>query len=180
MDSSLSTLCRQTRRRNFGSLTSLLRSALVLCLIPLSSSKPVPLPFSTCAPSTVTESNPLKRVNVTSVYGQVYHADDPQTRQLKITAFGEIGDTLDGYSNTTGYLGRSLLPIRFHGDSLVLVPPGFLLAQRKDHMLHPETSETVLVDLGWPMGPAGSPEYHVLIADFCSFLQPLYLRLQIT
>jgi hypothetical protein len=68
---------------------------------------PVPLPFSFCAPSTVTEPNPSKRVNVTDVYGEIVLSnDDPPTTSLKITALAEIGDTLEGYSNQTGYLGQ--------------------------------------------------------------------------
>ncbi|KAG8823429.1 hypothetical protein FRC17_009336 [Serendipita sp. 399] len=76
----------------------------VLALLTLSSAQPVAVPYSYCAPSTVTEPNPLKRVNVTGVYGQLYHPNDPSTRALKLAAFGEIGDILEGYSNQTGYL----------------------------------------------------------------------------
>lgn len=69
----------------------------------------VSLPFTSCAPSTVTEPNALKRVNVTSVYGQIYLDDaNPPSRSLKLTTIAQIGDTLDGYSNQTGYLGESI------------------------------------------------------------------------
>jgi hypothetical protein len=98
--------CGQSGQGNW-TLALLLRTALVLCFIPACLSEPVSLPFLTCAPSTVTEPNPLKRINVTSVYGQIYHPNDPNTRELKLTAFGDVGNTLEGYSNTTGYLGES-------------------------------------------------------------------------
>lgn len=75
-----------------------------LLLIASAGAQPVSLPFSFCAPSTFHEPNPLKRVNVTAVYGQLYHPDDPTTRALKLTAIGEIGDTLEGYLNSTGFL----------------------------------------------------------------------------
>ncbi|KAG8755453.1 hypothetical protein FRC14_004035 [Serendipita sp. 396] len=76
----------------------------VLGLLTQSVAQPVSVPFSFCAPSTVTEPNPLKRVNVTGVYGQLYHPNGPDTTSLKLTAFGEIGEVLEGYSNQTGYL----------------------------------------------------------------------------
>jgi hypothetical protein len=132
--------CGQLGRGNW-TLALLLRSALLLCLIPACKSEPISLPFSTCAPSTVTEPNPLKRINVTAVYGQIYHANDPSTRQLKLTAFGEIGDTLDGYSNTTGYLGESksgctaARPSSYHR--------AFYIASGRAHMLLPETSKVL-------------------------------------
>jgi hypothetical protein len=73
----------------------------------------VSLPFSSCAPSTVTEPNPSKRVNVTNVYGQIFLSkEDPPTRSLKLTALAEIGDTLEGYSNQTGYLGQYTHPLQ--------------------------------------------------------------------
>lgn len=120
--------CGQSGRGNW-TLALLLRLALVLCFIPACISEPVSLPFLTCAPSTVTEPDPLKRINVTAVYGQIYHANDPTTRQLKLTAFGEIGDTLDGYSNTTGYLGESKSGITAAQPSFY--PPGLPYSQRK-------------------------------------------------
>ena len=72
---------------------------------------PVPLPFSTCAPSTGEEPNPAKRINVTAVYGQIYLGNgNPLSRSLKLTALAEIGDTLDGYSNQTALLCQYFSP----------------------------------------------------------------------
>ncbi|PVF96351.1 hypothetical protein CPB86DRAFT_762385 [Serendipita vermifera] len=79
----------------------------ILCItlqLGTSFAQPVSLPFSSCSPSAVTEPDPSKRVNITGVYGQLHHRDDPASRALKLVAFGEVGDTLEGYSNQTGYL----------------------------------------------------------------------------
>ena len=115
MDSS-STTGRAAGQRSY-SLSFLLLGFLLL--VASAAAQPVSLPFSFCAPSSLNEPDPLKHVNVTAIWGQLYHPDDRATRALKLTAVGEIGGTLEGYSNTTGLLGerRSLVVVRLHGSS---------------------------------------------------------------
>jgi hypothetical protein len=154
----------QLKRGNW-TLALLPRLALVFCFISTCLSEPVSLPFSICAPSTVTESNPLKRINVTAVYGQIYHANASST-QLKITAFGDIGDTLVGFSNTTDYLGESLLyPVVRRLD--VFYHRDFHIASGRAHMILSETWKVFWL-LETALATQPLPKFMLTLFDFCS------------
>jgi hypothetical protein len=60
---------------------------------------------------------------VTAVYGQLHHADQPDMA-LRLTIIGAVGDTLEGYSNTTGYLGKFLSPASRRVRTIVRVAEG--------------------------------------------------------
>jgi hypothetical protein len=70
--------------------------------------QPTTVLFDNCPPTSATEGNPGKRLNITTIYAQIAHWNASSDPTLKMTLLGETGDGLEGYSNTTGYLGTSI------------------------------------------------------------------------
>ena len=74
-------------------------------IVSIVTAQPTTVLFDNCPPTSATEGNPNKRLNITTVYAQIAHWNASSDPTLKMTLLGETGDVLEGYSNTTGYLG---------------------------------------------------------------------------
>lgn len=82
--------------------------------VPIVSAQPTSVLFDNCPPTSATEGDPNKRLNITTVHAQIAHGNASDLPTLKMTLFGETGAVLQGYSNTTGYLGTSIPVLKAH------------------------------------------------------------------
>jgi len=84
--------------------------------VSIASAQPTTVLFDNCPPTSATEGNPNKRLNITTVYAQIAQGNASSDHILRMTLFGETGAVLENYSNTTGYLGTSIPVFRAHWD----------------------------------------------------------------
>lgn len=78
------------------------------------SAQPTSVLFDNCPPTSATEGDPNKRLNITTIHAQIAQGNPSGHPTLKVTLFGETGAVLAGYSNTTGYLGTSIRVFKAH------------------------------------------------------------------
>jgi hypothetical protein len=76
--------------------------------ISTASAQPTTVPFDNCPATSATEEDPIKRLNITTIHAQIAQGNATGKPTLKLMLLGETGKALEGYSNTTGYLGTSV------------------------------------------------------------------------